>query len=391
MCNVVFRAVAICFLAWAQALASRPANATDVVLPGSYHTTVDKQGIAAANNYNDPNASVTVHYNIVIKVDPATQKKVFDLANSTVSFEYLFNKTPFKTVNVPITSVTGDATTGAVTSFKFAGTQWDPNRPAQNNGISGEVNVTGKTGTIKSGYTSGGRNPTLTSYTFATQNEKPAAPKVDGKTGKPFSAGSSIPADKSIGFDATTGLLSIKGDSVTSTPAQSDPILGASVSLADYQFTGITSDGALAAFWPTGADALTVSNGYLGSEMPVLFYDVPDNLFYAALSDLTLAGVSASSPFYNPRLSSVSSPFLASLDDVLNPLSPQYDPSASLFTTIEPTADFNRLTAGFTQTASSGATDAMFVADPIPEPPTVAILGAGLAGLVLLRRRRTRS
>lgn len=372
-------------------LAGRPAKATDLVLNGSYHTTVEQKGRVASNDYNDPNAAVTVHYNIPVITNPTTKMKEFDLANATLSFEYLFNGTPFKTVNVPITDVRGNPDTGEIISFEFKGTQWDPQRPAQNNGISGVVDVEGKTASIKSGYTSGGQMPTIVSYTFETQDEKPAQPKNDPKGKEPLNAGSRIPPGHTISFNATSGMLSIAGDTIVTTPDPTDPLRGAGVNFSDYQFMGFTSDGSLAIFWPTTDDGpLTIASGPITleqGELPVLFYDVADNLFYGSPLDFTLAGMATGSPFYDPSLAAVSSPFLNGIEDVLDPASADFDPDAYLFITISPDTNLDAATNGFTASADSGGTDSLFVAD-VPEPAAPATLMGGLGGLYLFRRGR---
>jgi hypothetical protein len=329
-------------------------------------------------------------------INPQTKMKQFDLTNATLSFEYLFNGTPFKTVNVPITSVNGNPNTGAVTSFMFSGTQWDPQRPAQNNGISGEVNVMNKTGSIKSGYNSGGPAPTtITQYTFDTQDKKSAQPKQDPKSGQPLQISSSIPAGQSISFDAPTGLLSIAGDKIVGAAIPSDPLLGSNMNFSDYQFEGFTSDGTLAIFWPTSGDGLiTVTNGantFEQGDLPVLFYDVADNLFYGSPLDYTLAGMPTSSPFYDPSPASISSSYLNGLEDVLDPSSPDFDPSAYLFLTINPDTNLDAATGGFSTSASSGAADAQFVADQIPEPRSLIIIVGFASMWPVFGRRRLRA
>jgi hypothetical protein len=370
------------------------AQPVQLVLNGSYHTTVVQRGRVAANNYNDPNAQVTVTYNIPIISNGQTMMKEFDLANATVTFSYLFNGAPFTTVAIPITSVQGNPNTGTISSFTFYSEQWDPARPAQNNGIDGEIDVANGTGNIESGYTSGGQNPTITQYTFDTQDARPAQPRMNPQNnGQPIEDTSTAPGSGGISYDASTGLLSISGDTITGTPDPSDPLLGASVNFSQYQFEGFTSDGTLAIFWPTADNGpLTVTEGgnvLEQSDLPVLYYDVADNLFYGAPLDVTLAGVPSTSPFYDPSLASIASPYLASIEDVLDPASPDYDPLAYLYETISPDGDFDTLTNGFSTSAGTDAADAEFVAD-VPEPSAVAIFAAALTGLLLRRGRRPR-
>ena len=326
---------------------------------------------------------------IAVKTDPTTGTKSFDLTNSTASFQNDFPTAtggPFTTVPVPITAVTGDPNTGVVTSFKFSGTQWDPNprAGAVNNGISGEINVN-KTGDIKSSYTMAGPNPTITSYSFSTNDKKPAPPKTNPSTGQPYAVDTRM--NDGINYNAVTGTLSIEGDTIVHTPVPSDPIIGAAVTLSNLQFTGLTTDGTLAIFWPEQAnDALfTITQGGQTLEqanLPLLYYDTTDNLFYAPLRDTTLSGLS------------LGSPFLDSLASLLDPSSADFDPLANVYLTITPDVNFLALTDSFTTSGMSGASDVHFAADPVPEPSTLSMLAAGVISLFLLCgvfRKRTGS
>jgi hypothetical protein len=385
-------------LLWGPQWASDSARAADVTVTGSYHTT-KKTGPFA--DYNNDKTDVIVTYTIATKVDPKTGKKVFDLSDtkSFVTFTNNFNGKNFTTVKIPITQITGDPNTGQVTSFKFSGTEWDPQRLStgrqdiKDDGVSGDVDVANKTATIESKYKNKGGD--VASYTFATQNEKPGKPKSDPKTGQPITTSTSIPAGKSIEYDAATKLLSISGDKIVGAPNPLDPILGASVSFSDYQFTGLTTNGKPAIFWATdpggligvtkGADALEKG------DLPVLFYDVADNLFFASPLNYTLAGMPTDSTFFDPTLASVSSPFLNSVEDVLDPASGDFDPAAHLFLTVSPSTNLDLATRNFTISGMSGAADSEFVSS-VPEPPTWVLMLTGLAGLsVVYRASRTRT
>jgi hypothetical protein len=378
-------------------LARHPAWAADITVTGSYHTT-KKTGSFA--DYNNDKTDVTVSYTIATKVDPKTGKKVFDLSDtkSFVTVSNKFNGSPFTTVKIPITQINGDPNTGQVTSFKFNGTDWDPKRlstgrqPVKNDGISGEVDVANKTATIESKYKDKGGD--VANYTFATQNEKPGKAKGDPKTGQPIETHTSIPSGKSIEYDAATKILSISGDTVVGTPNPSDPILGASVNFSDYQFTGFTSDGKLAIFWSTVAGGLLsvtkAGDTFEKGDLPVLFYDVADNLFFGSPLDYTLAGMPTDSPFFDPTLPSISSPFLNSLESVLDPASSDFDSKAHLFLTFSPAANLDHVTNAFTIFGESGAVDSEFVTE-VPEPSTWAMMLLGFMGLGFAAYRASRT
>jgi hypothetical protein len=372
-------------------LTSQPALAADVVVKGSYHTT-KKEG--DFTDYNAETAEVTASYTVATKV--VDGRKVFDYANSFVIFKHKFGNIDFETVKIPITEAAGNPDTGAVTSFKFSGTNWDPDYPSdgeqdvKNDGISGEVNVTNKTANITSKYKDS--DSKVAHYTFATEDEKPGKPQSNPGTGKPIKVDTSISPSESIDFDAASGTLSITDDIIVGTPDPSDPILGANVTFSDYLFTGFTTDGTLAIFWPlSGTGAITVSKGsdiFERAELPVLFYDSAEDLFYGTLFGYTFAGMSPSSPFYDPTLSTIQSPHLNSLASMLDPSSPFYDASSRLYWTISPDGNLAALTNGFTTSFSVGGSDLEFLA--VPEPTAVAMLLVGLAGVGALRVRSRR-
>ena len=374
---------------WGPELGRHPAWATDVTVTGSYHTT-NKTGPFA--DYSNDKTEVTVSYTIATKVDPKTGKKTFDLSDmkSFVTFTNNFNGNPFTTVKIQITQISGDPNTGQVTSFKFNGTDWDPKRLStgrqsiKDDGVSGEVDLTNKTATIESKYKDKGGD--VASYTFATQNDKPGKAKADPKTGQPIETYTSIPSGKTVEYNGATKILSIVGDTIVATPNPSDPILGAKVNFSDYQFTGLTPDGKLAIFWSTSVGGLmSVTKGASTLEkgdLPVLFYDVADNLFFGSPLDYALAGMPAGSPFFDPSLPSISSPFLNSLESVLDPASSNFDSEAYLFLTLSPVTNLDLVTNAFTISGESGATDSEFVAD-VPESSTWAMLLLGFAGFGL--------
>jgi len=214
------------------------------------------------------------------------------------------------------------------------------------------------------------------------------APKKPGKTEQlpgqpPFPGPAKSQGGHTIVFDSPTGTLTIQGDSIIETPVAFDPILGAAVNFPDFMFMGFTLDGVLGVFSPINYASLTVTNGsdnYERADMPFLFYDIPDNIFYGSLIDITLAGVAPSSPFYDPTLANISSPFLNSLDVVLNPSSPGFDPAANLYFTITPDTNFFMLTNGFTLSGGSSFENLEFPAapaGPVPEPSSLVLVTTG--------------
>ena len=149
----------------------------------------------------------------------------------------------------------------------------------------------------------------------------PAAPAKPGPAAVP-ALPTTITPGNSIDYDATTGTLSINGDSVTSTPDPSDPILG------QLSASRPTS---LAVLLPTGRWRSSPQPTRRPMSWPVAAIRTSDRCsrFSSAIrqransgvaSDTTLAGVSPTSPFYDPTLANVSSSFLNSVDGVMKPI-----------------------------------------------------------------------
>jgi hypothetical protein len=301
---------------------------------------------------------------------------------------------PFTTPPIPITGITVDPS-GNVTSFTFKGTNWyDPNAKdaakVKSTGISGSItldprNKTKATGNLTASYTSlDGKTVQNISFTTTPVPRPPQTRK---------GASSTIPGGKSIDFNAATGTLSIDGDTITQTPSAGDPLLGAAVSFPNFQYEGQSADGSLAVFWPTDGTPLVIASGsnvLQQSTIPFLIYDATDNEFFTGLDNTTLAGVSPDSPFYDANLPNISSAFLLSLDDIMNPQSPDFDPQAFLYLTITPDVNFQALTGDFKTSGGTGAIDIEFDADPVPEPPTAILLGTGIGFCGLLAYARLR-
>jgi PEP-CTERM motif len=325
--------------------------------------------------------TVTVVVNIKTKI--VDGKTVFDTQNMTVT---LRNTSPLGNsgaTDIPVTDVQGDPKNQTVTSVTFKGTDWDTGGQGKATGIEGKVDMKNRTGTIEASNESLDKTSTA-SYTFSNNPnwQKPAAPKSQ-------TADTSIPKTKSLDYDAKTGLLSIHGDSITKTSAAKDPVLGAGVSFPTFRFVGFNHDMTQAIFWHTDQTPYTIVKGdqvYERSNIPFLSFSLVDHTFYAPLSDTTLAGVAPTSPFYDPTLPNISSPFLNSLDDILNPSSPSFDSQSDHYLTITPDANFLALTDNFTSSASTGGFDAEFAARGVPEPSTLVLFAVGLCGLLALVR-----
>jgi hypothetical protein len=126
----------------------------------------------------DGKTELSVTYTIVLKADNSV-----DPTKSTVQFtcvHYTSSGTPnkksdWKTHPVPITAVVLTPG-GQVSSFEFQGTKWYPGMPdGQQNGLSGKIDVTNKTGEFKGSYVQkfpGGRKAV---YTYTVKGAPPPA------------------------------------------------------------------------------------------------------------------------------------------------------------------------------------------------------------------------
>lgn len=358
-----------------------------VALGGSVKETIrgDPEGI---NDY-EGDYKVTITYKI--KVD-GTGKFVPD--DSTVTFHD--PKYDFTTKEIKLKNIKGDPAAGTVDSFEFDVTDWDnaPKAGAVNNGFKGSVTVnkgdrTKGKGTIKASYKIGDR---VVDYVFDSDVKAPDKPRKRRRGRHPV-AETNIEDDESLDYDALSRMLSILADTIVKTPSASDPILGAALNFPIFEFDGFSQDGKLAIFWPAVSDMFTITSGgdvYAQSRIPVLYYDMHRDFFYATLREMTFAGMAPSSPFYDPDLSSTPSEFLDSLDRFLSPLSPDFNPSLNLYLTIFPDTNYNLLTDSFELSAKTGGIDLHFPARSAPEPSSLAILLAGWAVLAAAAWRRVR-
>jgi hypothetical protein len=365
-------------------------------------TDADKQKLDQRIDGYHQDDNVHATYSIATKTDShgvVTQ----DLSKtSTVRFTDINEDgSLFVTQPIPITLAKFDEKTGKVTSIQFKGTDWyDPNakraNEVSNQKIDGSFNVDPNhpekgTGSLTASYTT--KDGTATQNISFTTTPVKREQVRHGKDGAPIASDTRIKQTKSLDYNATTGILSIHDDTVIKTPLANDPILGAALSFPDFQFKGLTLDGSLAVFWPTDSTPYVMAQGgsvYQESSIPFLLYDTAENQFLAPLIDTTLAGVAPGSPFFDPNLANVSSPFLNSLDDILNPSSADFDPNANLYISISPDVSFSAMTNDFTSSALTGANDLEFVGDPVPEPSTLVVFGLGFGGLLgyLWRQRK---
>ncbi len=369
----------------------------DIEVNGTYNTTVLQPGDVTAHNYSSSKDGagnkIAVHYDIAVKTDPKTGVKTWDSSGTSTA---KFNSNGFTTLPVKVVNATVDPVTGAVLSFDVGDTNWDSTPQNKrtlptdtDTGFTGNVNVTNKKASLKASKSSGTAKPTLTNYIFDnTQKPQDLQVKTDPKTKQPFEVGTTIQSGQSIDYDATTKTLSIRADAIVQTPAASDPILAAAVNFPTYQFAGISPDGTFAEFWADNGGVSTITSGsttYATSDIQVLYYDIDQNLFYGAMNNTTLSGMPPGSPFYDPNLQAISSPFFIGLDSLFNPSSPGFDPNAVLEATISPEVDFGARTNDFAQSGGAGATDVHYAADPVPEPSMLVTFVIGMMGLASAR------
>ena len=367
-----------------------------VDLKGGYRTTKKEPAPGVVpNEYNKTRTTVTAHYDIAVKTDPKSGKKVFDLENSKVIFENEFkvNGKNFKTDPVPITKVEGDPETGKIKSFDAKGKKWDPARAEESDGIEGHIELpkdkVPAKGWVRSRYKL--KSGSKYGYTFNTVSKPPAKPKEKkgATSSKPEVKVSRTTVGSEMSYDPTTDTLSLGLHTVTNTLDPFDPILGGELTFDSYDFTGLTSAGDLAIFWSLGGGLLNVGQGgelFERAELPVLYYSVAQDLFFGGLFGTRFAGMLESSPFYDPALAEIGSPYFDTIAGFLDPVSPNFDPLAFHYMTFTPDTNFFDLTDGFAQAGQTVATGQQFAA--VPEPVSLLMLVTGLVVLATMVRHR---
>lgn len=206
---------------------------------------------------------------------------------------------------------------------------------------------------------------------IAAELQQLKPPRIGGQAG---SGGSSA----NIAFDATTGLLTISGDTITNVDASNvNAAVGANVTIPQYSLIGTTpwSGGDLvftAADTPSG----TIEREPAGSvqfltEIPAIVYVPQENLFAGVLA----YGIDV---FGN-------SPFLDRLGSAW-----QEGPALFPTITLRPLDDFLSLTNGFQASASSRFENLIAVSE-VPEPPVPILVVSALAILLCIRANATRA
>ena len=108
---------------------------------------------------------------------------------------------------------------------------------------------------------------------------------------------------QSLRFDAATGILSLTNDVVVGidplqsgfVPSASDPILGASVSLADFLYLGRWGSDSIF-FGPATDGVFAISAGGLfQGNVDYLLYDMSDNALYGVVAKFS--GATGNSPY----------------------------------------------------------------------------------------------
>jgi hypothetical protein len=196
-----------------------------------------------------------------------------------------------------------------------------------------------------------------------------------------------LSSGKSVTFNSSRSSLSFSNDFINGSVSSDDPIIGAAVGMPTFSLMSSTLQSASVDFFRSGNGVLTLSNGsdiYLRGDVNSLSYDPAQNIFTGQIYNLALGGVDPTSPFYDPSLANVSSPFLQALDNVLNPGSSQYDPFGVPIIQYQPNFDFFAQTNGFTTSAESPIVNYLQIQET-PEPASILLVASGLAICVLRR------
>jgi hypothetical protein len=108
---------------------------------------------------------------------------------------------------------------------------------------------------------------------------------------------------------------------------------------------------------------------------PFLTYLSGSNSFYGQMTSFSFPGVQ--------------SPWVAEMANLLNPSSPNFDPSLQLWLTYQPNDNMLGLTQGFTQSGISDGPDGIFAAPVgVPEPNSIVLLVMGISAVSFWVRRR---
>lgn len=179
----------------------------------------------------------------------------------------------------------------------------------------------------------------------------------------------------SIIYDASLQSLSFTGHHMADTGFPGDPILAANVNIPSFTLAGQLSDGAFL-FQVASGQLFSISSGstlFMQAEIPFLTYLPDSNSFYGQMTSFSFPGVQ--------------SPWIAEMASLLNPSSPNFDPSLQLWFTYQPKDNLASLTQGFSQSAVSDGTDAIFAAPvAVPEPNSFVLLALGISAVGLWGR-----
>lgn len=187
-------------------------------------------------------------------------------------------------------------------------------------------------------------------------------------------------------------LIELGKEIVVTTGFPGDPLAGSTMTLPRFELIESTFGQETIVFVNPSDDYLTIGNEtgsetYLKGDLTFLNYVPSENLFYGALIDVGMGIDNPMSPFFDPELTQIASPFLGDLDRVLNPHSLDYVAGSWLYFTFTPDANFWDETSGLTAAAVLTGHGMLFAAQGVPEPFSIVLAGWGAFGLLLLRRR----